>query len=369
MQLTPSGVLARCDRPVFSSGTCATCARMAETCRHRRQRRGIAGEIAPCSVAKRTAHVFCPVVAHVGGGPHDSRRRGPRAYKPCGSCRGGMRWSEQCASALLLVAVSLARMGPSRRGHVRAEQVRHLHGHADPHRVHQPSLLALLRGEGGRRQGVEAPLRDALGARAAPLRVDAGPLSRSASRSPSRPRPTAPIRPRAISTPIRFANGSRMDRYGQYVQARPGAASTRSAASCPRRPKRREPRRPSGEPNISGDWAPEQVVMVDPRGAGGGLVPLSTLGRGQRRASAARRGAPGRRAAGGTAAVRRHGADAAGREGRGGLQARGQPALQLPDHQHPVRLDLRRPGQPHHAEQGHHRHPVRPDGPEAHRST
>ncbi len=36
-------------------------------------------------------------------------------------------------------------------------------------------------------------------------------------------------------------------------------------------------RRPSGEPNISGDWAAEQVVMVDPRGTGGGLVPLGQL--------------------------------------------------------------------------------------------
>ena len=29
-------------------------------------------------------------------------------------------------------------------------------------------------------------------------------------------------------------------------------------------------RRPTGEPNITGDWEPEQVVMVDPRGVGGG---------------------------------------------------------------------------------------------------
>ena len=40
---------------------------------------------------------------------------------------------------------------------------------------------------------------------------------------------------------------------------------------------KRELRRPTGEPNISGDWAPEQVVMADPRGVGGGLVPLSQL--------------------------------------------------------------------------------------------
>jgi hypothetical protein len=35
---------------------------------------------------------------------------------------------------------------------------------------------------------------------------------------------------------------------------------------------------PSGEPNISGDWAPEQVVMTDPRGKSGALVPVSQAG-------------------------------------------------------------------------------------------
>jgi hypothetical protein len=41
---------------------------------------------------------------------------------------------------------------------------------------------------------------------------------------------------------------------------------------------KRELKRPTGEPNISGDWAPEQLVMADPRGTGGGLVPLSSVG-------------------------------------------------------------------------------------------
>jgi len=36
-------------------------------------------------------------------------------------------------------------------------------------------------------------------------------------------------------------------------------------------------RRPTGELNISGDWAPIQQVMVNSRGTGGGLVPLNTL--------------------------------------------------------------------------------------------
>src|SRR5438128_2052956 len=64
----------------------------------------------------------------------------------------------------------------------------------------------------------------------------------------------------------------------------------------------------TGEPNIPGAWAPEQVVMVDPRGTGGGLVPLSQLSQlkpGDRPAGAGggRRGAgaaPGPRLYGGT---------------------------------------------------------------------
>ena len=75
---------------------------------------------------------------------------------------------------------------------------------------------------------------------------------------------------------IRFENGSHMDRYGQYVKAAGGGVSEVRGA-LPFASKTREPRRPTGEPNISGDWAPEQVVMADPRGTGGGLVPLSQL--------------------------------------------------------------------------------------------
>jgi hypothetical protein len=63
---------------------------------------------------------------------------------------------------------------------------------------------------------------------------------------------------------IVLEDGSRMDRYGQYNKAPVVVA-------------KREPRRPTGEPNISGDWAPEQLVMTDPRGRGGALVPLSTV--------------------------------------------------------------------------------------------
>jgi hypothetical protein len=63
---------------------------------------------------------------------------------------------------------------------------------------------------------------------------------------------------------IVLQDGRRTDRYGQFTRA-PVTA-------------KREQRRPTGEPNISGDWAPEQLVMTDPRGRGGALVPLSTVG-------------------------------------------------------------------------------------------
>jgi hypothetical protein len=77
---------------------------------------------------------------------------------------------------------------------------------------------------------------------------------------------------------IRFANGNHMDRYGQYVSG--GGKAQVKEVRGPlggRANQPRQPRRPNGEPNISGDWAPEQVVMADPRGRGGALVRLSTL--------------------------------------------------------------------------------------------
>jgi hypothetical protein len=68
-----------------------------------------------------------------------------------------------------------------------------------------------------------------------------------------------------ISTLV-LADGSRLDRYGQ-----------RNAASAPNAAPRsdRLPRLPTGEPNISGDWAEEQYVMTDPRGQSGAFVPIS----------------------------------------------------------------------------------------------
>jgi hypothetical protein len=102
---------------------------------------------------------------------------------------------------------------------------------------------------------------------------------------------------------IRFASGVAMDRYGQYVRAEKGGVRE-IRGKLPTVARARDARRPSGEPNISGDWAPEQVVMVDPRGTGGGLVRLSTVATakpGQRGGGARQGGAPaGPRLYGGT---------------------------------------------------------------------
>jgi len=102
---------------------------------------------------------------------------------------------------------------------------------------------------------------------------------------------------------IKFDNGSHMDRYGQYVKAEGTIREVRGPVVVPSTA--RELRRPTGEPNISGDWAPEQVVMVDPRGTGGGLVPLGRLGEykpGERTG-----GGGGRRGAGAPAGPRLYG--------------------------------------------------------------
>jgi hypothetical protein len=68
---------------------------------------------------------------------------------------------------------------------------------------------------------------------------------------------------------IVFADGSRMDRYGQRQL---GAAATKSVA------KMHPMRTPAGAPNLAGEWAAEQRVMSDPRGQSGTLVPLSAAG-------------------------------------------------------------------------------------------
>ena len=107
---------------------------------------------------------------------------------------------------------------------------------------------------------------------------------------------------------IRFKDGTHMDRYGQYVKGAGGLTEVRGPIVTPDGATR-EARRASGEPNISGDWAEEQRVMANPRGTGGGLVPLGTLpqidaagGPQARGGGAGRRGAPpaGPRLYGGT---------------------------------------------------------------------
>jgi hypothetical protein len=66
-------------------------------------------------------------------------------------------------------------------------------------------------------------------------------------------------------TTIVFEDGTRADRYGQFDKVEPLSSA------------RRPVRLANGDLNISGDWAPEQLVMTDPRGRGGALVPLSTV--------------------------------------------------------------------------------------------
>ena len=94
---------------------------------------------------------------------------------------------------------------------------------------------------------------------------------------------------------IVMANGTRMDRYGQYIKAPTGGVQeVRGPITSVKI--NREPRRSTGEPNIAGDWAPIQQVMADPRGTGGGLVPLDQLGQykaGERPANAGKAGAKG----------------------------------------------------------------------------
>lgn len=67
---------------------------------------------------------------------------------------------------------------------------------------------------------------------------------------------------------ILFADGSRMDRYGQRQAAVAEAARPSRAL-----------RTADGRPNLAGDWAAEQRVMTDPRGQLGTLVPLSEAAR------------------------------------------------------------------------------------------
>jgi hypothetical protein len=104
---------------------------------------------------------------------------------------------------------------------------------------------------------------------------------------------------------IRFANGSHMDRYGQYVKAPDGAIREVRGPVVVPDTEQRAFRRASGEPNLAGDWAPEQRVMANPRGTGGGLVPLGQLSEldRSRAEGAAAGGAGGGRGPGGPGAA------------------------------------------------------------------
>jgi hypothetical protein len=62
---------------------------------------------------------------------------------------------------------------------------------------------------------------------------------------------------------VRFPDGGSIDRYGQI--SRPTRAQQAD----------RPLRLVNGDPNIAGDWAAEQLVMTDPRGIAGTLVPIS----------------------------------------------------------------------------------------------
>lgn len=63
---------------------------------------------------------------------------------------------------------------------------------------------------------------------------------------------------------IRFANGNSMDRYGQLMEAELDMSRAIELK-----------RLANGVPDINGDWAAEQVVMTDPRGQSGALLPVS----------------------------------------------------------------------------------------------
>jgi hypothetical protein len=76
--------------------------------------------------------------------------------------------------------------------------------------------------------------------------------------SPDRNEPTACY----VSTLV-FADGSTLDRYGQRTPPVGVEAGPRAV------------RLANGNPNIAGLWAAEQIVMADPRGVNGALVPLS----------------------------------------------------------------------------------------------
>jgi hypothetical protein len=65
---------------------------------------------------------------------------------------------------------------------------------------------------------------------------------------------------------IEFADGTRIDRYGQIRRE-------------PVKPAERAVRLANGRPNFSGDWAAEQRMLTDPRGMSGAFLPMSAAQR------------------------------------------------------------------------------------------
>lgn len=74
---------------------------------------------------------------------------------------------------------------------------------------------------------------------------------------------------------VTFADGTSLDRYSQRRQAGQSAASDDRSESLNENVRAGPPRLPNGVPDISGSWAVEQLVMTDPRGRRGALVPVS----------------------------------------------------------------------------------------------
>ncbi len=116
------------------------------------------------------------------------------------------------------------------------------------------------------------------------------------------------------------------------------ARGSTDTGSSPRQSQIGQGQRPeklgNGQPNISGDWAQEQVVMTDPRGQIGTLVPLSQVeeiratgdleargaipgARNTEQAEAAQTRRVGRREGAAAAATPNRGGGAAGRGGGG----------------------------------------------------
>ena len=167
--------------------------------------------------------------------------------------------------------------------------------------------------------------------------------------SPDRNVPTACY----VSTLV-FADGSSLDRYGQRTP--PVGADTGPRAA----------RLANGNPNIAGLWAAEQIVMADPRGVNGALVPLSEAQAGARNAprSCCTRPPLERRAAilagGCFAAIHRARAADRGRPGRrDGRRRAAQSVHALRAHRHLAGLELRQSGQSHHAGRQDHQARVR----------